>query len=191
MKFSKKTKAAVIGILGVTYMTLCGLTMPTPAVADAINGILEFTIISGSPTPTGTFSYDTTTNYNSIIVNWYGAAFYFSLGNVTPEVLGSGGSWGGSATYFPIASDAKPDEGPPGIGYANSQTLMFYLEPLYAPGTETAVHGVRNFYNVPPPVVGASGSFTVATPSSTPEPATVLLLGFGLIGVAGVSRKKS
>lgn len=50
--------------------------------ATIVNGTLNFTVDNGSPAPTGSYVFNTTTNnWNNFTVNWDGGCFQFRLVN--------------------------------------------------------------------------------------------------------------
>jgi hypothetical protein len=74
--------------------------------------------------------------------------------------------------------------GPPGALYANNVTIPELGTEQVNGAVYTPLAGQPGF------VAGASGPVTYVLLSDTPEPSSLLLLGSGLFGVAGVIRRK-
>src|SRR5260370_1013455 len=84
-----KTVVAVVCLV----FALC-FAAPNAHADSFTDGIINFTVTSGSPTPTGSFVFDNTTNaFTSFTVDWDGAVYDFSTSTITLAILGTSGGW--------------------------------------------------------------------------------------------------
>jgi hypothetical protein len=147
------------------------LTIGAPnAHADSItDGTINFTVSSGSPAPTGSFSFDNTTNaFTSVDVEWDGGEFLFSplFGMVVPPTATSG-SWS--------AAD-------PSVTFNQFGPAIFAL---FIGLTTLSTFSGPAFTD---PNAIADGTFTV-TSCATSEPSSVALTLLG-VGLVFVMRKR-
>jgi hypothetical protein len=159
MQFKSIASAVVIG---------CGLLGPTAtANADTFTDwTFNFTATNGSPTPTGSFVFDDTTNrFTSLTVSWNGATysdFNFTVAGIDSSNVTSPGSW--CAAAFPMTPGVCPDH-------------FFAL---------TWANMASSLQGVPNPVgaftdsnAAANGTYTVTAPTAVPGP----IAGAGLPGL--------
>lgn len=153
----------------------------TYAYADAIiDGTFNFTVTGGSPTPTGSFVWDSTTStWNSFTVDWNGAVFNFAgiIGNLAD--LPTSGGW---CAAGPAIRNSPPCPLPrvfPDPVPGSINLFKFPSGAPVAPGLFTDV------------TAAAGGNYTVTeTTPGVPEPATVGLLFLGLASVGFARRKR-
>ena len=156
-----------------------GLVVSAPqAQADLItDGTLNFTASSGSPTPSGSFVYDNTTNsVISYTLNWDGARYDITtpLKIISPSItiLTQPGNWCATASSFSISflctnfhnqtfEDTFALQIPNNIFFAGPIPPIQYISPDAA----------------------ALGSFTVTTAVAAPEPSALALLGLAIGGL--------
>jgi len=169
--------------------TLCVLALPLAlgarhARADLIiDGTLNFTASSGSPTPTGGFVYDDTTNsVISYTMNWNGANYDLTtpLKILAPSLttLTQPGDWCATASTFSISFLCTN---------IHNQTFedTFALE---IPNNIFFAGPTRPFQYISIDAA-ALGSFTVATAIAAPEPSTLALVGPAIGGLFLFARR--
>jgi hypothetical protein len=149
------------------------MTIGAPnAHADSItNGTINFTVSSGSPAPTGSFSFDNTTNaFTSVDVEWDGGEFLFSplFGIVVPPTTTSG-SWSAAG---------------PSVTF-NQFGAIFAL---FIGLTTLSTFSGSAFTDFTDPNAIADGTFTL-TSCATSEPSSVALTLLG-VGLVFVMRKR-
>jgi PEP-CTERM motif len=136
--------------------------------ADSLtDGTYNFTVTAGSPTPTGSFVWDSTTNtWSSWTVDWDGAVYNFgssSGGAFTLSTLPTSGTWCGAA--------------PSNFSFSCEGQAFFSLGAV-----DTILPDAGTFTDS---LAGANGTYTVTeTPvATTPEPSSLglLLAGIGLL----------
>ena len=156
--------------IGAVLCLIFSLSFAAPnAHADSItDGTFNFTVTIGSPTPTGSFVLDETTNtFTSLTVNWDGAVFTnfdlvgFSLNAATLDDILAGGGWcaAGPADFNPSCAE------PASFGAFGGETTPEAL-------TFTNIFAeARGTYRVTETTVGA------------PEPSSIALVlaGVGLV----------
>jgi hypothetical protein len=150
------------------------MTIGAPnAHADSItNGTINFTVSSGSPAPTGSFSFDNTTNaFTSVEVEWDGGGFLFSplFGIVVPPTTTSG-SWSAAG---------------PSVTFNQFGPAIFAL---FIGPTTLSTFSPSAFTDFTDPNAIAGGTFTL-TSVATPEPSSVALMLLG-VGLVFVMRKR-
>jgi hypothetical protein len=137
------------------------------AYASIVNGTLNFTVTHGSPAPTGSYVWNSTTNtWNSFTVNWDGVVYNFlgsaAVGLGTPSDLGPAGSWCGAGP------NAFSGQCPPA------------LFQLFGPGTIAVdLPESASFSDLD---AAANGTYTVTetTATAVPEPGSLGMMLFGL-----------
>jgi hypothetical protein len=132
-----------------------------------IDGTFNFTVTSGSPAPTGSFMWDSTTStWNSFTVDWDGAVFNFAPLFPNLAVLATSGSW-----------DAA---GPANV-----------TDPITPPGNFN-LNGVptgSEFGTFTDFVAGANGTYTVTESRTVPDTGSTFgLLSLSLIALLGATR---
>jgi hypothetical protein len=148
------------------------------AQADLItNGTLNFTASSGSPTPTGSFVYDDTTDsVISYTMNWNGARYDLTipLRILSPGIttLTQPGNWCATASSFSVSFLCT--------NFHN--TIFEDTFALEIPNNTFFAHPI-------PPIqyistnAAALGSFTVTTSVQAAEPSALALLGPAIGGL--------
>lgn len=142
----------------------------TFAHADSLtDGTLNFTVTSGSPTPTGSFVWDSTTStWNSFTVNWDGAVYNFAPQFTNLTDFATSGSWCGAA---------------PNNLTATCPPVIFQL-----PGSGGIIPEGATFTDIN---AAANGTYTVTeTPVATPEPSSLAMLLFGLVALSVVALRR-
>jgi hypothetical protein len=147
-------------ILAAVFMAICA---PYAHADSTIDGTLNFTVSSGSPTPSGSFVFDNTTStFTSFTVDWDGAVFNFAAEGITLGELANG-NWCGQGpanTTSPCAPEIFSLSGSAFLGsiFTPAEGGTFTDPSAFAAGT----------YTVTETVVGA------------PEPSSVALMLAGI-----------
>jgi len=117
----------------VLFIAVCA---PSALADSYTTRTLDFTLISGSPAPTGSFVLDDSTNtFASFTVNWDGAAFDF--GGTSGSAIPLSGYWCGQGPlYISSAACAQEDgtfsfasqlsNGIPSAAYIGANDTVFY-----------------------------------------------------------------
>ena len=94
-------------IVAALYLVFVLCFLPPNAHADSITtGTVNFTVLKGGPTPTGSFSFDNTTNtFNYFSVIWNGAFFPFDFLECNCD----------EASTFTLAQWISREVGPPSV----------------------------------------------------------------------------
>jgi hypothetical protein len=146
------------------------ISAPNAHADSFTDGTINFTVTSGSPTPTGSFVFDNTTDtFTSFAVDWDGAVFACASLSCPSNLSANltGGNW---CAAGPLSSN--------GVCAGPSFELGFVL---FFPGPGTTFTD---------PAAAANGTFTVTTTSvATPEPSSVALMLLG-VGLLFVMRKR-
>ena len=158
-------------------IVLALLAVGAPAQADLItDGTLNFSASIGSPTPTGSFVYDDTTNsVISYTLNWDGATYDLTtpLRFLSPSIttLIQPGNWCAAAQTSISCTNIFPN-------VSIDDEFVFHI-----PNNTFFTHPpIPNFQYISNNA-SALGSFTVTTAVSTPEPSALALLGAALAGL--------
>jgi hypothetical protein len=154
---------------------------PQKAQADTYTyGTLEFTVTSGSPTPTGSFTLDDTTNtFTSFTVNWDGAAFDFD--GVLGSAIALSGYWCGQASLFSAGIACVGNDGT--FAFANQLYNGIPVASYIGADPDALYTNISAF---------AYGSYTTTeTAVPTPEPTSFAftLSGVVLLGLMLAMRK--
>ena len=164
--------------LGAVLCLVFALCLAAPnAVADSIiDGTLNFTVTSGSPSPTGSFVFDNTTNaFTSFTVDWDGVVYNYAAEGITLASLGLSGSW---CAYAPLNFS--------GICAQESGFLAGFPSFFLAGGFPR----IPELFTFSDARAGASGTYTVTeTAVATPEPSSLALMLSG-VGLLFAMRKR-
>jgi hypothetical protein len=198
----------VMHSLGIIAL-LFGAAFAQPVFADTYT--INFTTVAGSPTPSGSFTYDASaplgSQFTNFIVDWYGYSIDLTSSANNPTVDGTEcGTSPNSAASFAFLSGSVPCSpnvagpewavetdapGPNGFAifqFADDGTTTLVPIPQFndfAIGDEAGLGTAPNFGVT----AQASGTWTI-TDTTTPEPGTMVLFGGGLLGMAGLIRRK-
>ena len=170
----------------------------TPSAGDWIN--INFPDASGTYSG-GTFEYDNyVASVDAFTIFMNGTKDSTNSSNTIDIFLGFGGT-SGPASYVKIAS-FNPTDSTTGNPFTFTYDVLNGTVSYVQSGTThnlTLLNGVslNSFVGYDNFWIGAACEFyetsagvhVGVTPTQTPEPATMLLLGLGLIGVAGLRRK--
>jgi hypothetical protein len=184
-----RIKLLVIGLL------LTAISLPVRA--SSVNYTINFTTSSGSPGPTsGSFTYDSSTGtFSNFVVAWDGYSFNLTSSANAPFDAHPSGCTGEASTgafSFALLSQAltcpsAPEYfwfGQPRVG----PTQVFVFE------DEVSSSGYDQIgATLPENSTGtgsAEGNWTISAAANTPEPAGLLLLGSGLVGLMFVGLKR-
>jgi hypothetical protein len=153
----------IVAVLCLVF-ALCFLA-PNAHADSIIEGTLNFTVLSGGPTPTGSFIFDITVNYfTSFTVDWNGGVFDYAavFNSLGLPVAVQGASW-----------------------CAAAQDKFFY--PCAPVGATFILNGQFRTPNVASfidPFAGANGTYTVTetlVPAPEPSSLALMLAGVGLV----------
>lgn len=143
------------------------------AYATIIDGTLNFTVTNGSPAPTGSFVWNSSTStWNDLTVDWDGAVFNFAPLIPNLGLLAGGGTWCAAGPANVTSSCALP---------ANLELIQSTIQTI--PEQPTFTDGDA----------GANGAFTVAQTVAAPEPGSLgmMLVGLGALVFFWVRRRNS
>jgi hypothetical protein len=173
-RFSKSTRA-------VQVLLLTGI-IASGAFAGPINYVINFTTTSGSPTPTGSFTYDSAaalgSQFTAFVVVWDALTFDFTSQANTPIVNTVGCGAVTSITIFNFLSGTDECPGSPntfnydstealansGITFSdNGSPYPHYID------LQSIVGGYSGRNNID------DGTFTVTAQTQTPEPSSFIL----------------
>lgn len=168
-----KIVAIALGLIGSAWLSM---GVPVARADVIIDGTVDFTVTSGSPTPTGSFVYDqTTSTLSSYSVSWDGVTFdmtsHMDAAFRVLSNLEASGTW--NAALF-----GRPDF------FAQFQMLTASADMTPVLETTTSTQGAS-----------ANGDYTVSTgttgtTASVPEPASIALFAAALLGLGFLARHK-
>jgi len=171
----------------VFLLALLALALPTIAIADSITDFEGFgTSAAGTATITGTVTSGTSLGITTALTGVNGVATTGTISWTTGTLSGSGSSFtytGGSLTITSGAQTLFSGT------FSNSTAGTVTVTPV-----SILISGVlANGGGTETITLKKSGAFTVSADIgivTTPEPGTLGLIGTGLIGLAGLARRK-
>ena len=174
---------------------LCAIVASAPANAIPEKYDINFTTLSGAPTPSGSFTFDraipstTHTQFSAFTVLWNTATFDFTseANEPTGEFIGSGCGPANSEQLFVIFAGF--------LGCGGPTTLSWSADVGFSPTFQFIAHNAASTSLValtlsvlgPYPIARASGEFAVSPSETVPEPSTFALFGVGLLGLGAIS----
>ena len=171
----------------VVLLALLALALPTLALADSITDFEGFgTSAAGTATITGTVSSGTSLDITTALTGVNGVATTGTISWNTGALTGSGSSFtytGGNLTIMSGATtlfSGTFSSSTPGTVTVTPVSILISGILANGGGTETIT-------------IMKNGAFAVSADIgvvTTPEPGTLGLIGTGLIGLAGLARRK-
>jgi hypothetical protein len=192
MRFSSLSKLAVL-VFGV------GMGLSSHAFAAGINATATF-----SDTPdaslAGVTDYSITLNNTgttTIGTFWFGWVPGAGFLSATPTDIGTPAGWtetttnNGAAVQFVTSTPLAAGSSLSGFTFDSTETPAELLSAFTGTGIGSGDPQSTAFVYAGAPLVGPGDQFVV-TPSAavTPEPSTLALFGTGILGLAGVARRK-
>jgi hypothetical protein len=195
MRFSSLSKLTVLAI-GV------GMGLSSHAFAASINATATFTdtpdaSMAGVNDYSVTLNNTGTTTIGTFWFGWVPGAGFLSA---TPTDIGSPAGWtemttnSGAAIQWVTSTPLAAGSSLSGFTFHSTETPAQLLSAFTGTGTGSGDPQSTSFVYSGAPLVGPGDQF-VATPAAsavaaTPEPSTLALFGTGILGLAGVARRK-
>lgn len=190
------TRRSFLVLLFVLFALFSSAVVPSARADVVTNYTINFTTASGIAPTSGSFSYDSTTPlFSNFVVIWDGQTFDLSASANAPfagtaPYAGPTNCTGEAATAaYAFAIMSQNVTGCSAQYYWNINSLGGSFVFVVVPSANPSHADEIGSSTTNPTIQLAAGDWTISTVVATPEPATLVMLAGGLLGLLTLARR--